>query len=67
MVPPRYVEELKNQRVDEVDFVGTFFEVSLPAGSFESYKRLITRRCLRAGTPHLVVGQACIRVLQRSS
>lgn len=27
MIPPRYVEELKNARDDEVDFVGTFFEV----------------------------------------
>ena len=27
MIPPRYVEELKNAPDDEVDFVGTFFEV----------------------------------------
>lgn len=27
MIPARYVEELKTAPVDEVDFVGTFFEV----------------------------------------
>lgn len=27
MIPAKYVEELKTAPVDEVDFVGTFFEV----------------------------------------
>ncbi len=28
MIPGKYVEELKTAPVDEVDFVGTFFEAS---------------------------------------
>ena len=67
MIPPRYVEELKNQPVHDVDFVGTFFEVSTTAASNESYRGLMTWRCSRAGTPQWVAGQACIRALQRSS
>jgi hypothetical protein len=27
MIPPKYVEELKNAPMEDVDFVGTFFEV----------------------------------------
>lgn len=29
MIPAEYVEELKNAPVQEVDFVGIFFEVSV--------------------------------------
>lgn len=27
MIPPKYVEELKGAAMEDVDFVGTFFEV----------------------------------------
>ena len=30
MIPTKYVEELKNAPVKDVDFVATFFEVSVP-------------------------------------
>ncbi len=36
MIPPKYVEELRNAPIEQVDFVGTFFEVSMDRWVAES-------------------------------
>lgn len=59
MIPPRYVEELKNVRDDEVDFVGTFFEVSYYDPPKKFCKTVDVWRCSRAGTRQWVVGRVC--------
>lgn len=59
MLPPRYVEELKNVRDDEVDFVGTFFEVSGYDPSGKPRRNTNIRRCSRAGTRPWVAGRVC--------
>ena len=38
MIPMKYVEELKNAPVKDVDFVATFFEVSVPQIAASSSK-----------------------------
>ena len=67
MIPIRYVEELKNARVDEVDFVGTFFEVSRFDLFEDCCRKTHDWRCSRAGTRHLVVGRVCTLEWRKSN
>ena len=43
MIPPKYVEELKNAPMEQVDFVGTFFEVSKTTPQSRKVYKDITR------------------------
>ena len=66
MIPGKYVEELKTAPVDEVDFVGTFYEV----GCFRAcmhLQRLMSDRCSRANTQPWEAAQLCTLVSQSSS
>ena len=66
MIPGKYVEELKTAPVDEVDFVGTFYEVGcFPA--CRHWRWLKSNRCLRVNTQPWEVAQPYTLVSQSSS
>ncbi len=64
MIPGEYVEELKTAPVDEVDFVGTFFEVHwvLSRASIPNDPKM--NRCSRANIRPWVVAPPCTHASQ---
>ena len=56
MIPTKYVEELKNAPVKDVDFVATFFEVSVPQIAASSSKMSLTRFTKTFASKYTTVG-----------
>ena len=63
MLPTKYLDDLKNAPVDKVDFVATFFEVSIDNFLLDSVSdkgprclRVVTRQWARA--QHYILAQS---------
>lgn len=67
MIPGKYVEELKTAPVDEVDFVGTFYEVQWSLSRAFILNDSKRNRCSKADIQPWVVAPPCTHASQKTN